>query len=148
MSRPDRGPTALQLAYQQHLKNYKPPPAEKPYFQQDYRDVVKFLEEKILNFIRLNPRLRDNIRNRKRFVENKADGIYINFIEFNQGYRAKFIQPDFEVYCMKFIELLKPLLKDFTNEIGFSYCGFTFKFRLEGKTLEKMEGIFLGKKDE
>jgi len=68
---------------------------------------VDFLNEKILNYIRLNPRLRNNIYNRKRFVENKADGIYINLIEFNEGYRAKFIQPDFEGYCLKFMELLK-----------------------------------------
>lgn len=143
MGRPDRGTDERRGTFQQYNSNYRPLPVQKPYFEQDYRDVVNLLNEKILNFIRLNPKLRSHIFNRKRFVENKADGIYFNLIEFSEAYRAKFIEPDFEGYCLKFMGLLKPLLLDFTREIGFNGNVYRYYFRLGGRTFDKGQNIMV-----
>ena len=143
MARPDRGASERRGIFQDYNSTYRPLTPQKPYFEQDYRDVVNLLNEKILNFIRLNPKLRSHIFNRKRFVENKSDGIYFNLIEFSEAYRAKFIEPDFEGYCLKFMVLLKPLLLDFTREIGFDGNVYHYYFRLAGRTFDKGQNIMV-----
>jgi len=120
-------------------------PAAKPitaYWGNQYEDCVLLGQELILNHIRMNARLRTNIYNRRRFVENKADGIYFNLIEFSEGYRAKFIQRDFEGYCLKFMESFRPVLGDFVKLIGYGAHAFRFVFRLEGRVFEKSITVF------
>lgn len=112
------------------------------YWFNSYKDCVKLGEELILNHIRMNPRLRNNIYNRKRFVENKEDGIYFNLIEFSEAYRAKFINSDFDEYCLKFMELFKPLLGDFVSKMGYGAHAFKFVFRLDGRVFEKSITVF------
>ncbi|TDQ06188.1 hypothetical protein [Pedobacter metabolipauper] len=128
---------------------YKSYPLERApaYFENDYRDVVKLLEEKLHNYIRLNSRLRSHIGNRRRFLENKHDAIHINLIEFSERYRVKFIDPNFEGYCLKFMELLRPVLLDFVKEIGYNARGFTYHFRLGPKLFERNQTVILLKED-
>jgi len=104
----------------------------------DYRDTVDLLQHKLINYIRLNQPLNNNIRYKARFVINSAQGILFNFVEFSDAYKAKYISPDFEGYCKKFIEFLKPLLVDFLQEIR--YGGHTFKvtIRFGGDKFEKI----------
>mgnify|MGYP006951081899 CR=1 FL=1 len=90
---------------------YTPAPPIASDFQQNYRDVVELLQQKILNFVRLNDKLRRNVVNRKSLVENTFESISFNFSEFKEAYQAKFLDPDFEKYCEGFI-LLKFGIKE------------------------------------
>lgn len=119
----------------------RPPVIE--HWSNEYRETVVLLEERLINLIRMNPKLRKNIFNRRRFLINKTDGIYINLIEFNEGYRTKFILPDFEKYCTTFMEVFKDLLVDFLKEIGYAAYTFRFKFKLEGRLFEKSMNLFV-----
>jgi len=116
---------------------YTPSPPIATEFQQNYRDVVDLLQEKLLNFIRLNTRLRRNVVSRKRFVENTFESISFNFSEFKDAYKAKFLEADFDKYCEGFVELFRPLLLDFLKEIRFGGYAFTFEIRYQGKKFEK-----------
>jgi len=111
-------------------------------WQLEYRDTVRLLQEKLLLFIRLNEKLRNNIGNPSRFVNNSAEAIEFNFIEFSEAYRLKFIEPDFEKYCMRLMELLEPVLTGFVKEIGYGAHGFRFRFRYGGQVLEKHKSIW------
>jgi len=116
---------------------YTPAPPIASDFQQNYRDVVELLQQKLLNFLRLNDKLRRNVVNRKRFIENTFESISFNFSEFKEAYKAKFLDPDFEKYCEGFIELFRPLLLDFLKEIQFGGYAFTFEIRYQGRKFEK-----------
>ena len=126
---------------------FSPAPPIVSDFQQNYRDVIELLQQKLLNFIRLNYKLRKNIVNRKRFVVNTFESISFNFSEFNDSYKAKFLEPDFERYCEGFVELFRPMLLDFLKEIRFGGYAFTFEIRYEGKKFEKTISV-LNKKEE
>jgi len=136
MSRPETNPTDRLQAYRAAVKNAIPETIEKPYFQQNYNEVVELLQHKLLNFIRLNPRLRENIGNKRRFLENTPQAIVINLIEFSEAYRQRFITDDFEGYCQKFTVLLKPVLLDFINEVHFGGYAFRCRFHFQGKIFE------------
>ena len=138
MSRPETNPTDRLQAYRAAVKNAIPEPIVKPYFQQNYNEVVELLQHKLLNFIRLNPRLRENIGNKGRFLENTPHAIVINLTEFSEAYRQRFIADNFDSYCQKFADLLQPVLLDFINEIHYSGYPFRFRFHLQGKILEKI----------
>ncbi|WEK20403.1 MAG: hypothetical protein P0Y49_04530 [Candidatus Pedobacter colombiensis] len=114
-------------------------------WQLEYRDTLKLLEEKIILFLRLNEKLRNNIQNKSRFVSNKVEFVEFNLLEFAEGYRAKFIDPDMEKYCLRFMELLKPVLTGFVKEIGYSANSFRFRFRYGGRVFEKGMGITIPK---
>lgn len=103
----------------------------------DYRDTVDLLQYKLINYIRLNQPLNNNIRYKTRFVNNTEQAIQFNFIEFSEAYRAKYIAPDFEGYCKKFIEFIKPLLLNFLMEIRYGGHGFRVIIRLGGNEFEK-----------
>lgn len=120
----------------------------KPLWQNEFHYVTKLLEQKLLNYIRLNERLRDNINNLSRFLQVTEKEISFNLTEFKDGYQFKFIIPDFETYCAKFIELFTPVLTDFLKEIKYSGYGFTFKLRLGGNTFEKRKSIMINQNDE
>jgi len=143
MPRPSRGPSERLLMYRESLRNPTKPADEKPYFQQNYADVFKLLDEKMLNYIRLNPRLRDNLRSRRRFIANTETMVVFNFIEFSERYRAKFIDKDFEGYCLKFMEQFYPLLLDFLKEVQFGGHDFRFRFRYNEKVFEKGKTILV-----
>jgi hypothetical protein len=63
--------------------------------------------------------------------------ISLNLAEFKDGYQFKFIVPDFDGYCAKFVEFFIPLLTDFLKEIKYGGFSFTFKVRLGGNTLKE-----------
>ncbi|MNY29269.1 hypothetical protein D3C86_1633000 [compost metagenome] len=111
------------------------------YWQLEYRDTVKLLQEKILLFLRLNDKLRNNIRDKNRFINNTPEAIEINLMEFSEAYRQKFIEPDLEVYILRFIDLLVPVLKGFLKEVGYDAYSFKFVFRCKGKIIEKYKSI-------
>jgi len=48
----------------------------------EYRDTVRLLQEKLWLFARVNPKLRDNIRDINRFTTNTAEAIEIDLSEF------------------------------------------------------------------
>ncbi|TCC96497.1 hypothetical protein [Pedobacter hiemivivus] len=98
--------------------------------QLEYRDTVKLLQEKLVLFLRLNEKLRNNIADKHRFVNNTAEAIEFNLMQFSEAYREKFILPDMEGYCLRFIELINPVLIGFVKEIGFDAQGFSLRFRL------------------
>lgn len=111
------------------------------YWQLEYCDTVKLLEQKILLFIRRNEKLRNNIRDKSRFVNNTVDALEINLMEFSEAYRQRFIALDMEAYVMRFIDLLIPVIKDFLKEIGFGAFSFRFVFRFGGKVIEKYKSV-------
>lgn len=118
------------------------------YWQLEYRDTVKLLQEKILLFLRLNDKLRNNIRDKNRFINNTPEAIEINLMEFSEAYRQKFIEPDVEVYILRFIDLLVPVLKGFLEEVGYDAYSFKFVFRCGGKVIEKYKSILATTSDE
>lgn len=114
----------------------------KPYWENEYRFVTKLLEQKLLNFIRLNERLRTNIVYLARFVNVTETDIIFNLTDFNDGYKFKFIMPDFDGYCAKFIEIFIPVLQDFLKEIGYNAHGFSFKLRMDGNDWQGRKTVF------
>lgn len=54
------------------------------YWQLEYRDTVKLLQEKLVLFLKMNERLRNNIADKHKFVNNTMDAIEFNFAE-NKG---------------------------------------------------------------
>lgn len=112
-------------------------------WQLEYRDTIKLLQEKIVLFLRLNEKLRNNIANKHRFVNNTVEAIEINLLEFSEAYRNKFIDPDMERYCLSFIELIAPVLIGFLNEVGYGALAFTFRFRYGTRKFEKIKTIMV-----
>jgi hypothetical protein len=104
-------------------------------WQLEYRDTVRLLQEK------LNEKLRNNVRDKIRFVNNTPEAIEINLMEFSESYRGRFIVPDVEAYVPRFMELLVPVLTGFVKEIGYGAYSFKFIFRHEGKVFEKHKSI-------
>ena len=136
---------SIKQAYEQY-RNYRPPMPETPW-ENDFREVTLFLEQKLMNFIRLNPRLRENIVRRSRFLKVKDSEIHIDLAEFNFDYQTKFILADFEKYCNSFVALLEPVLADFLNEIQYGGHGFVFQFRLGGHDYTKRKTVLVNKAD-
>ncbi|HMI03136.1 MAG TPA: hypothetical protein VK541_11675 [Pedobacter sp.] len=114
----------------------------KPYWENEYHYVTKLLEQKLLNFIRRNERLRTNIVYLARFVNVTETDIIFNLTDFKDSYKFKFIMPDFEGYCAKFIEIFTPVLQDFLKEIGYNAHGFSFKLRMDGNDWQKNKTVF------
>ena len=140
MSRPERGyRTEIFSDRTRYVKNIQ----EKPYWENDFRDAITLLEQKLLNFIRLNTRLRENIGRRDRFLQVKDSTIHINLIEFKEAYLMRFVNPDFEKYCNNFIALLEPVLADFLKEIQYGGHGFAFHFRLQGQEYKKGKTVLM-----
>ncbi|MES2456410.1 MAG: hypothetical protein V4594_12750 [Bacteroidota bacterium] len=108
----------------------------------EYRDTVRLLQEKLWLFARVNPKLRDNIRDINRFVTNTADAIEIDLSEFSENYQQKFIQPDLDQFCLRFIDLLAPVLAFFVNEVGYGAHGFKFCFRYNQQFLTLNKTVF------
>jgi len=106
------------------------------------------LEQKLLNYIRLNERLRENINNLARFLQVTEREISFNLTEFKEGYQFKFIIPDFDAYCAKFTELFTPVLTDFLKEIQYSGYSFNFNLRLGRNTFEKRKSILINQDTE
>lgn len=119
------------------LEHYAP-----EYWVNDYNDCVQLGEELILNYLRMNARLRKHVSNFRSLLKNKEDGIYINLMEFNPMYRQKFILPDLGAYCLKFMESLTPVLEDFIKIIGHGAHGFKFTFRMEELVFEECLTVF------
>jgi hypothetical protein len=117
--------------------------AQPDYYTQYYSDVVKLLQEKMRNNIRLNPRLRKHIGSKNKFVSVDEQEILFNFMEYSEAYLQKFVLPDFEKYCLKFMESFVPLLLEFLQEIHFSgYC-FSFRFIYQKKTFSKSTTVLV-----
>ena len=114
----------------------------KPYWENEYHYVTKLLEQKLLNFIRRNERLRTNIVYLARFVNVTETDIIFNLTDFKDNYKFKFIMPDFDRYCAKFIEIFTPVLQDFLKEIGYNAHGFSFKLRMDGNDWAKRKTVF------
>lgn len=112
-------------------------------WQLDYRDTIRLLQEKLVMFVRLNGKLRNNIINKTQFFNNTVESIEINLMEFSEAYRSKFIDGDMDEYCLKFMELLRPVLIDFVKEIGFDAYAFRFRFRYGKKVFEKQKNILI-----
>ncbi|WP_288879241.1 hypothetical protein [Pedobacter panaciterrae] len=108
----------------------------------EYRDTVRLLQEKLWLFVRVNPKLRDNVRDINRFMTNTAEAIEIDLSEFSDVYQQKFIQVDPDRYCLNFIELLCPVLGAFVKEVGYVAHGFKFCFRYDKKVLEVERTVF------
>ena len=125
------------------LSVHNPYVQEKPYWNNEYRDTIRLLEQKLHNTIRLNERLRNNINSRERFLEVNVSEIVINLMEFKEVYQTRFISPDLEGYCGQFIQVLIPVLKDFLREIRYGGYGFKFKFKFGGKTFEKVTTVLV-----
>lgn len=117
----------------------------KPYWENEYRFVIKLLEQKLLNFIRMNERLRENINYLSRFLSVTETEMIFNLNDFKDSYKFKFIKPDAEGYCAKFIEIFRPVLQDFLREIGYNAYGFRFKLRMDGNDWEKSMLVFVNK---
>lgn len=145
MSRPDRGYKSEIFTDQPRYTQSIP---EKPYWQNEFRFVTKLLEQKLLNFIRLNERLRENIHNLTRFVQVSENEISFNLVEFKDDYQLRFIIVDFDAYCKKFIEIFTTLLIDFLKEIRYGAYTFAFKFRLGGNTFEKAKTVLVQRDEE
>jgi len=116
-------------------------PASRPWNLQ-YRDTVRLLQEKLWLFVRVNPKLRDNIRDINRFITNTAGAIEIDLSEFSEAYQQKFIFPDLQQYCLRFIELVSPVLAMFVKEIGYGAYGFQFQFRYHKQVLALEKTVF------
>lgn len=125
------------------LSGYNTYAQEKPHWNNEYRDTIRLLEQKLHNAVRLNERLRNNISSRDRFLEVNVSEIIVNLTEFKEAYRIRFIHPDVEGYCSKFIQVFVPVLRDFLREIHYGGYGFKFKFKLEGKIFEIITTVLL-----
>jgi hypothetical protein len=145
MPRPDRGYRSEISTDQPRYTQSVP---EKLYWQNEFRFVTRLLEQKLLNFIRLNERLRENIPNLTRFVQVSESEISFNLVEFKENYQLRFIIVDFETYCKKFLEIFTPLLTDFLKEIRYGAYTFTFKLRLGSNTFEKIKTVLIQKNEE
>ncbi|KIO75421.1 hypothetical protein TH53_20835 [Pedobacter lusitanus] len=143
MARPDRRPSEMMLNYQ-YAKNSPVREVDKPYFQYQYSEVTELLKQKIMNFIMLNSKLRENISSRHRFIEVTPQAVIFNLIEFSTVYRKRFIDDDFENYCEMFIELIKPVMISFLKEVQFYGFGFHYHFRLPGKSFDKIKTEMIG----
>ena len=102
----------------------------------EYRDTVNLLQEKLVLFLTLNEKLRNNIAEKYHFVNNTVEAIEINLMQFSEAYRRKFILPDMEAYCLRFIDLVTPVLLGFVKEIGFGAMSFRFRFRYGNRMFE------------
>lgn len=107
----------------------------------EYRDTVNLLQEKLVLFLTLNEKLRNNIAEKYHFINNTVEAIEINLMQFSEVYRRKFILPDMEVYCLRFIELITPVLLGFVKEIGFGSMSFRFRFRYGNRMFERNKMI-------
>jgi hypothetical protein len=107
-----------------------------------YRDTVRLLQEKLWLFVRVNAKLRDNIRDINRFITNTAGAIEIDLSEFSEAYQQKFISPDLQQYCLRFIELVSPVLGNFVKEIGYGAYGFKFQFCYHKQVLDLEKTVF------
>jgi hypothetical protein len=104
----------------------------------DYRETVELLQYKLINYIRLNDRLNKNIRYKTRFVVNTDTAIHFNFIEFSEAYRVKYVDKDFEKYCVTFIDFLKPLLRGFLQEVNYGAHTFQVIIKYGAKKYDKI----------
>lgn len=111
------------------------------YWQLEYRDTVKLLQEKLVLFLRLNEKLRNNIAEKHKFVNNTVEAVEFNLMQFSEAYQRKFVLPDMEGYCQRFIELITPVLMGFVKEIGFGALTFRFRFRYGSRILERSKTI-------
>lgn len=123
------------------MKNTVDLPPNRPWNLQ-YRDTVRLLQEKLWLFVRVNAKLRDNIRDIHRFVNNTENAIEIDLAEFSEAYQQKFISPDLQQYCLRFIELVSPVLAIFVKEIGYGAYGFKFQFRYHKQVLDLEKTVF------
>ena len=108
----------------------------------EYRDTVRLLHEKLVLFVRVNAKLRDNIRDIHRFVNNTAMGIEIDLMEFSKTYQERFIVQHLEQFCLRFIDLVYQVLSVFVEEIGYGAYGFKFYFRFQKQELMLNKTVF------
>lgn len=114
----------------------------------DYRYAIELLQQKLIVFIRLNEKMNPYVGSKVRFIDVTESTVLFNFMEFTDGYRARFIEPDFEDYCFRFLELIKPVFQDFTREIKYGGQGYRVKIRLKDQEFEKLFTILNNKEDE
>ena len=98
----------------------------------NYCDTLELLQWKLITFIRLNASLNSNIIYKTRFVDVTEYAINFNCYQFKEAYQIKFIEPDFEQYCIRFIKVIRPVLLDFLREIH--YGGHTFRVIIKYKS--------------
>lgn len=108
----------------------------------EYRDTVRLLQEKLWLYVRMNGKLRENIRDLNRFITSTADGIDVDLTEFSESYQQRYIQPDPEQYCLRFTDLLAPVLGVFVKEVGYGAHGFKFCFRFHQRTFRMERTVF------
>ncbi len=103
----------------------------------EYWETKGLLEEKLLNYVRLNRQLRKHLNDRYHLIELYEGRIIINLHLFSETYTAKFIQPDPNAYGLRFMEQLRPLLQDYLKESRIRHFAFKFSFRFKELELEK-----------
>lgn len=108
----------------------------------DYRDTLELLQWKLITFIRLNPSLNANIVYKTRFVDVTEPAIIFNCYEFKEGYQLRFIEPDFEKYCIEFIKVIKPVLLDFLKEVRYGGLAFTVIIKYKSENYSKTFTVF------
>lgn len=107
-------------------------------WKNEYKETTTLLEAKLLNHVRLNSRIRDNLGSYVRLLWVTEKEISVNLNEFTRSYQKKFIEKDFESYCIGFIQQLDPLLQDFLAEIQFDVHFFRFRFSFYDREFEKL----------
>ena len=127
-----------------YLNNKKPEPKLarlEADWNEEYRETERLLEEKLLNFVRLNKQLKKNIPSPYHLLEIYEGTITINLSLFNNNYREKFINSNINGYSFRFMEQLRPLLLDYMEETRIRKFNFTFIFKLGEVELEKIEQL-------
>ena len=114
----------------------------------EYRHTLELLQHKLIMKFRLNEKLNENIYYKSKFIDNTERGIIFNLAELSELYLLINVEPDFEKYCLSFIEFIKPVLLDFLSEVN--YGGITFRtiFRYKGEKWEKVFTVLNTPQDE
>ncbi|RZJ90070.1 MAG: hypothetical protein EOO20_09210 [Chryseobacterium sp.] len=103
----------------------------------EYRETAGLLEEKLLNYVRLNRQLRKHLQDRYHLIQLYEGKITINLRLFSHTYTEKFIQPNTNAYAFGFMEQLRPVLQDYLQESRIRQFAFKFIFRFNDLELEK-----------
>lgn len=114
-------------------------------WDEEFRDTIGLLEEKLLNHVRLNGKLESSITNRFQLIEIVNNIIKVNLNTFNEDFFEKFIVHNPNAYCLLFIEQLEHLLIDYLNEARIENYTFRFSFKVSNIELEKSVELFLKK---
>ncbi|MBB2151492.1 hypothetical protein [Pedobacter gandavensis] len=105
---------------------------------QEFVDIDELdFNRSMARWVKKNPHIMRAMNGHHLLILLANGNLRINLNQFSPAYQFKFIDHNFEHYCLKFIDRLDEPIASYLSTWGIPQCGLHFIFLLKGRSFQK-----------